>query len=176
MTQCSGTRRFIPEGFNRAFRNLFPRRNPWDAFSYPEEPRPMKTFTGQKKLIAGSANRLLLDYCQENFMWRSAIFSIYIYIYITRFLEEPLTTCGTPGFLGTLVGKHYFRPSGKKSKFHPSKSRSSLWNVIQISLCSRLLYVILLFVLYECETWSLMLREEHIGCVWEQCGEENIWA
>jgi hypothetical protein len=63
----------------------------------------MKTFTGHKKLIAGNANPLLLDYCQENFMYRSDILSVYI----PRFLEEPLTMfCGTPGFLGTLVGKH----------------------------------------------------------------------
>jgi hypothetical protein len=26
----------------------------------------MKTFTGQKKLLAGSAIQLLLNYCQEN--------------------------------------------------------------------------------------------------------------
>jgi hypothetical protein len=37
----------------------------------------MKTFTGHKKLIAGSANLLLLDYCQEKFYVK--IYTFYIY-------------------------------------------------------------------------------------------------
>ena len=33
---------------------FFERENPETVFSYPEEPSPVKTFTGQKKLTAGS--------------------------------------------------------------------------------------------------------------------------
>ena len=35
---------------------------------------------------------------------------------------------------------------------------------------------ILSVVLYECETWSLTLREEHRLRVFENSVEENIWA
>jgi hypothetical protein len=44
------------------FLNIFSMEEPPKNFSYPEEPLPMKTFTGQKKLIAGSAIQLLLNY------------------------------------------------------------------------------------------------------------------
>jgi hypothetical protein len=42
----------------------------------------MKTFTGQKKLIAGSAIQLLLNYCQEIFFVKSCY--IYKSAYIVR--------------------------------------------------------------------------------------------
>jgi hypothetical protein len=35
--------------------------------------------------------------------------------------------------------------------------------------------IILPAVLYECETWSVTLREEQTEGVWEQGAEENIW-
>jgi hypothetical protein len=36
--------------------------------------------------------------------------------------------------------------------------------------------IILPFVLYGCETWSLTLREDHRLSVCEQGPKENIWA
>jgi hypothetical protein len=43
----------------------------------------MKMFTGHKKLIAGSANRLLLGYCQENF-YVKICYIFYVYSTISR--------------------------------------------------------------------------------------------
>jgi hypothetical protein len=58
--------------------------------------------------------------------------------------------------------------------------------VLGCYLCSRLLFrtlnikiyrtIILHVVLYECETWSLTLREEHRLRVFEDSVEGNIWA
>jgi hypothetical protein len=53
------------------FPNLFSMEKPENNFSYPEEPLPMKTFTGQKKLIVRNAIQLLLNYCQENLFVKS---------------------------------------------------------------------------------------------------------
>lgn len=50
---------------------LFTWRNPENNFLYPEEPLPMKTFRGQKKLIAWSVIQLLLNYCKENLFVKS---------------------------------------------------------------------------------------------------------
>jgi hypothetical protein len=36
--------------------------------------------------------------------------------------------------------------------------------------------VILPVVLYGCETWSVILREEHRPRVFENCVEEDIWT
>jgi hypothetical protein len=67
------------------------------------------------------------------------------------------------------------------------KSGNACYHSVQNLLCSRLLSkklkikiyrtIILLVVLYGCETWSLTLREEsrlRVFCEWGI--EENIWA
>jgi hypothetical protein len=50
----------------QCFPTFSPWKNPWYNFSYPEEPLPMKTFTGQKKLIVGRPIQLLLNYHHAN--------------------------------------------------------------------------------------------------------------
>jgi hypothetical protein len=76
--------------------------------TYENVYRPQKVDSGERKPITA---KLLSGKCYIKICY---IFYVYIYsssrnrgIYIPRFLEEPLTmVCGTPGFLGTLVGKH----------------------------------------------------------------------
>jgi hypothetical protein len=65
--------------------------------TYKKVYRPQKADSGERKSITARllSGKFYVKIC-------------YIYIYIPRFLEEPLTIfCGTPGFLGTLVGKHW---------------------------------------------------------------------
>jgi hypothetical protein len=65
-------------------------------------------------------------------------------------------------------------------------SGNSCYHSVQNILASRLLSrnvkvriyktIILLVVIYGCETWSLTVREEHNLWVLEQVVEENIWT
>ena len=67
-------------------------------FSYLEEPLYMKTLTGHRKMIAGSAVQLLLNYCQmpnkisrdisNDFRYISDI-SKFLFIYCTISRENP---------------------------------------------------------------------------------------
>jgi hypothetical protein len=66
--------------------------------TYEHVYRPQKVDCGERKSITA---RLLSGKFYVNIC----------YIYIPRFLEEPLTMfCGTPGFLVTVVGRHWSRP------------------------------------------------------------------
>ena len=66
------------------------------------------------------------------------------------------------------------------------RSGSACYHSVQNLLSSRLLSknlktkiyrtIILPFVLYGCETWSLTLREERKLRVFENSVEENIWT
>jgi hypothetical protein len=74
--------------------------------TYEDVYRPQKVDSGEHKSITA---RLLSG---KYYVKICYIF----YIYIPRFLEEPQTMfCGTPGFLGTLVGKHWH---GGMEKIH----------------------------------------------------------
>lgn len=50
-----------PRMASTVFPNLLLMMEPFNTFSYPEEPLPMKTFTGQTKLIAGNTIESLLN-------------------------------------------------------------------------------------------------------------------
>jgi hypothetical protein len=51
-----------------------------------------------------------------------------LYLFIPRFLAEPLTFCGTQGFRGTLVGKHCLKVAEEVRR--PYKTTNKIKNLI----------------------------------------------
>lgn len=114
---------------------LLPWMTPYNNISYHEEPQSTNMFTGQEKLISGSAILLLLNYCQNNLSVKKfiyihtrvhlpcnkrswsifpafrVIFGIFHGISNSKFLCIFSTIC-----CGTLVLKHCFEVSVSRQR------------------------------------------------------------